>query len=163
MLKMNPEMSRESLARAMRERRGKLGLTVVEAVERSGALGARVARSTWRELEDAARTRLTAPVGVKIDAVLGWPPGTATDIFQGYRDIGPELDDELLGPAASRYELEELVAQLVETQMTAITARLGMSAEMPPTEADRLHDVWLRLSSEYRACFLHLMELAASS
>ena len=146
----------------MKDRRRELGLTVVELVEKSG-----VSRSTWRELEAAQRGRLTAPVGVKIDKALGWARGEASAIFN---EAPAEM--ALVGSAVEvvrhpRYTgggdtARQLAGyrELLETQQSAITARLATLADAP-TWIDELLGAWQRLSLEDRATFLRLILLAA--
>ena len=162
-------MSRYALAHAMKERRLELGLTVVELVEASG-----VSRSTWSELEAAKRSRLTAPVGIKIDSALGWMPGQAAEVFaeehadMEVRRAGSIVVAEVKRPIyADADELADARRQppsfrdMLESQLTAINERLA-TLEEQPTWVDELHDAWRRLSASDRATFLRLMQLAAS-
>lgn len=69
-------MAADLLALAMADRRHELGLTVVEASKRAG-----IARSTWSDIETRKRERITSSVGLRIDDVLGWVPGTTARAF----------------------------------------------------------------------------------
>ena len=137
-------MSREGLAKAMRDRRSQLGLTVVDVVGASG-----VARSTWRELEEGHRSRLTAPVGVKIDSALGWAPGTSSEIFEGSGEPPPADSDGIVS-------LEQRIGAIVASQMTAVRAQLSTPAAVP-TGFDALLDVWLRLKPLDQDCALRML------
>lgn len=137
----------------MRTRREEMGLTVVDAVERSG-----VARSTWRELEAGSRTRLTAPVGVKIDAAMVWRQGTATAIFRGRLDWWDDADENAEVAAGT----DEMIARIIDAQMSAIRERLA-TLETERTWADEVLDAWRRASPEWRAICLRILRQAAQS
>lgn len=145
-------MSREALGTAMRTRREELGLTVVDAVARAG-----VARSTWRELEAGSRTRLTASVAVGIDTALGWRQGTSAAIFRGEIDTWNADDD-----AVAMRGTEEMIARIIEAQMTAIRERLS-TLETERTWADEVLDAFQRASPEWRAICLRILRQAAQS
>jgi hypothetical protein len=133
----------------MKQRRAELGLTVVDAVEQSGG----VARSTWRELEAAHRSRLTAPVALKVDTALDWPRGSASEIFDGHREPPPTA-----AGALSTTRLEAIVAG----QREAIVTRLATSADQP-TAIDELLDAWIRLQARDQACLLRQIRALAQS
>jgi len=150
-------VSRESLAKAMRDRRGELGLSVVDAVNGTGIDGARVARSTWRELEQGTRSRLTAVVGVKVDKVLGWEPGAALDLF-----YAPEPPAEWRSGPRLVGEGEPAFAGMLRSQLDALNARLS-TLEEPRSRSTELLDAWQRLGPADQQTVLMLMHRLASA
>lgn len=75
---MTDEEGRRRLAELMQQHRQRLGLSVNEAVNRSGGA---ISRPTWTNAESSLRIRDTgyAP----IERVLGWMPGSVRRILAG--------------------------------------------------------------------------------
>lgn len=70
-------MAKGDIADAMRSRREELGMTVVDAVDKTG-----ISRSTWKDLEATRRNGLSAPTGTKLDGFFEWPRGTSAQLFR---------------------------------------------------------------------------------
>ena len=161
-------MSRQALAKAMRDRRGELGLSVVDAVAGTGEPGSRVARSTWRELEQGVRTRLTAPVGARIDKVLGWEVGAALDWFYAPEPSAEERRAMLTEAMRDRQrprlvsEREPDYTGLLASQLEAINARLS-TLEAPQSHSAELLAAWQRLGPADQRTVLDLIRRLAPS
>jgi hypothetical protein len=147
----------------MRERRLELGKTVVELVEE-----ARVSRSTWRQLEAAQRSRLTAPVGLKIDNALGWSHGKASTIFE-LADTDYVMNITNGDPLIAHITIDDDgnsatpdYRGLINQQLGSINDRLATLQEQP-TWIDELLGAWRQLSPRDRETFLRLIRLAAAS
>lgn len=77
------------LATKVSGRRIELGLDVAEAARQAG-----ISRKTWTTIEKGEeRDLLGARVGARVDAVLGWRPGTAVGVFAQGHGFTIELND----------------------------------------------------------------------
>lgn len=120
-------MPAKDLAAAMRRRREELRLTQMAAADVS-----QLSRTTWRELEAARRKGLSAPTAGKLDEFLGWPPGTATEVFHGVDTstmarIREIADQQHQLTRAALHAKAAMDAQAIE-QWTALLRRLTPEA-----------------------------------
>jgi Helix-turn-helix domain len=124
------KLSRHDLAQAIIQHRAELGLTQLEAIAQSG-----LGRSTWRDLEKGRRSGMSASTGVRLDDWLGWPRGSAFEVFQA---PDPDPDRRIRTPMPAqphRYDLQTPESISLEDAARMVVA-LYLS-DAPPDLTDR--------------------------
>jgi hypothetical protein len=122
---MSSESTRDykRLATTAKRRRAELGLALNDVNSAAGGLSNR----TWQRVEKGLPIRDTNYV--KIDALLGWTPGSCLRILEG-GDATPALEGAEVELQTSRVSREDVGQQARDTvQLALIATAKGTSAE----------------------------------
>ncbi|WP_051834650.1 hypothetical protein [Streptomyces sp. NRRL S-15] len=115
----------------MKNRRLELKLARKRAAELAG-----MSKDTWQRIEEAGEVRLMSIA--KVDAALGWAPGSAAGILEGREPIQTRQASGAPGADISRRPTEELVGRAREViQLATVATTTGLTSEEIRDLSDR--------------------------
>ncbi|MDX3328850.1 helix-turn-helix domain-containing protein [Streptomyces sp. ME02-6979-3A] len=128
---MAPSDPTTRLAEHVKNRRLALNLARKRAAEL-----AEMSKDTWQRIEEGGKVRLMSVA--KVDAVLGWAPGSAVGILEGREPILTRTSPEAPGADISQRPTEDLDGRARELiQLATIATTSGLTSDEIRELSDR--------------------------
>ncbi|MET8377954.1 helix-turn-helix domain-containing protein [Streptomyces microflavus] len=120
------------LAERVITRREELALSIRRAAQTAG-----IAYDTWRRIESGAKKVHRSSIA-KVDAVLGWAPGSAIGVLEGREPIPIRQTAEAPGVDISRRPVEDIDREARDViQLATVATTSGLTSDEIRDLSDR--------------------------